>query len=144
MGIKLDYVPSWLDGATTILQKLHKCIEKIEELNQTVIVAPLYKHLISVTDGTIVINCTYISKDAKPYNKYTLPYDLLANGSFSYGTLDTYGFIVGLGNRLDISKDFIDVVVFTASTGTVPYTSTVTMRRYENFEVNLVVNDYVI
>lgn len=140
----LDYVPSWLDGATTLLKKLGKCIEKIEELNNAIVVAPLYKHLISVTDGTIVVNCTYISKDAKPYTKDTLPSDFLYNGSFSYGTLDPYGYIIGLGNHLDISKDFIDVIVFTASTGTVPYTSTVTMRRYENYEVNLVVNDYVI
>ena len=29
----LDYIPSWLDGATTLLKKLNKCIEKIEELN---------------------------------------------------------------------------------------------------------------
>lgn len=142
--MNLDYVPSWLDGATTILQKLKKCIEKIEELNQAIIVAPLYKHLISVTDGTIVINCTYISKDAKPYTKDTLPSDFLYHGSFSYGTLGTDGFILGLGNHLDISKEFIDVIVFTASTGSMPYTSTVTMRRYENMSVNLVVNDYVI
>ena len=31
---KLNYVPSWLDGATTLLQKLNKCIEKIEEINE--------------------------------------------------------------------------------------------------------------
>ena len=29
----LDYVPSWLDGSTTLLQRLNKCIEKIEELS---------------------------------------------------------------------------------------------------------------
>lgn len=28
----LDYIPSWLDGATTLLQKLNKCIARIEEL----------------------------------------------------------------------------------------------------------------
>lgn len=30
---KLDYIPSWLDGAYTLLQKLDKCIEKIEGFN---------------------------------------------------------------------------------------------------------------
>lgn len=32
---KLDYVPSWLDGTTTLLQKLNRCIEKIEEIGRT-------------------------------------------------------------------------------------------------------------
>lgn len=32
----LDYVPSWLDGATTLLQKLNKCIKKVEELSDDV------------------------------------------------------------------------------------------------------------
>ena len=28
----IDYIPSWLDGATTLLQKLNKCIARVEEL----------------------------------------------------------------------------------------------------------------
>lgn len=30
---KLSYVPSWIDGATTLLEKLNICIAKIESLN---------------------------------------------------------------------------------------------------------------
>lgn len=31
----LSYIPSWLDGATTLLQKLNRCIEKIESIEVT-------------------------------------------------------------------------------------------------------------
>ena len=31
-GKKLNYIPSWLDGTTTLLQKLNRCIERVEEL----------------------------------------------------------------------------------------------------------------
>lgn len=30
---KLDYVPSWINGARTLLEKINLCIDKIEEIN---------------------------------------------------------------------------------------------------------------
>ena len=34
---ELNYVPSWLDSAMTLLEKLNKCIEKIETIVNTVV-----------------------------------------------------------------------------------------------------------
>ena len=68
----LDYVPSWLTDAKTLLEKVNRCVEQIEK--QT----GLYLHNISFSEGS-PSSISIISKRKEAYTASTLSEDFNSN-----------------------------------------------------------------
>lgn len=96
----LNYVPSWLDSAMTLLEKLNKCIEKIETIVNTVVSvtktandalslansksSKLYLHEISITLSDFTVRFKKINSESEPINNYEGEQQNITNGGFDF------------------------------------------------------------
>ena len=70
----LDYIPSWLDGATTLLQKLNKCIARVEELAHSDITEVNARlDVIQPTVNELVEDVDSLENDVETLKEYIQP-----------------------------------------------------------------------
>lgn len=105
--MSLDYVPSWITGAKTLLEKINRCVEEIETTEKS----KLYKHTITTDTGGIVF--IIISNDKTPFRDFG---DVIQNAvsPIKTSTGQTY---------IPLSDELMATVEYDAETGDINFVS---------------------